>query len=57
LRADGVERLGGQRQLQLGQPAEQLAGAVQTSSTSKVPSRFGSLIKPFQPTVVRGFSK
>ena len=30
LRADGVERLGGQRQLQLGQPAEQLAGAVQT---------------------------
>ena len=30
LRADGVERLGRQRQLQLGQPAEQLAGAVQT---------------------------
>ncbi|MNG23607.1 hypothetical protein D3C84_1082340 [compost metagenome] len=27
------------------------------NSTSKVPSRFGSLIKPFQPTVVRGFSK
>ena len=29
MRADGVERLGGQRQLQLGQPAEQLAGPVQ----------------------------
>ncbi|MOA45429.1 hypothetical protein D3C78_1678250 [compost metagenome] len=27
------------------------------NSTSKVPSRLGSLIKPFQPTVVRGFSK
>ncbi|CFN68683.1 Uncharacterised protein [Bordetella pertussis] len=24
---------------------------------SKLPSRSGSLIRPFQPTVVRGFSK
>ena len=26
-------------------------------SISKVPFRLGSLIRPFQPTVVRGFSK
>ncbi len=29
MRADGVERFGGKRQLQLRQPAEQLAGTVQ----------------------------
>ena len=27
------------------------------SLTLNVPSRFGSLMSPFQPTVVRGFSK
>ncbi len=27
------------------------------SLIEKEPSRFGSLIRPFQPTVVRGFSK
>jgi len=44
----------------LGKPNSQQSNSrarCSPSSTSKVPSRFGSLIKPFQPTVVRGFSK
>ena len=38
-------------------PPNNFLAVIKPCSRSSVPSRWGSLINPFQPTVVRGFSK
>ena len=57
LREDGIEELAASRHLRLGKVHEQLARQAQPLVDSETPLRCGSLINPFHPTVVRGFSK
>ena len=58
LRRDRVEELAADRQARARRRrAAACAPCRRPVLTSKVPSRCGSLIRPFQPSVVRGFSK
>ncbi len=58
LRGDRVEELAPDRQAELGSPRSSSWRAIRRPRfTSPEPSRPGSLIRPFQPTVERGFSK
>ena len=57
LRRDQVEELAAGGHAHLGEIEQQLARHAQPLVDAKLPSRCGSLMRPFQPTVVRGFSK
>jgi hypothetical protein len=57
LRADHVQELGTGRQAQFVDVQQQFARMRRPSLMRKLLSMYGSLIRPFQPTVVRGFSK
>ena len=52
-----IEKLGGRRQPHIVDVEEQLAGEPQPLVDVEVSSRSGSLMSPFHPTDVRGFSK
>ncbi len=52
-----VQGLGGQRQAQLGEFHQQLTGGVQALLDLEGPIEVRVVDQPFQPTVVRGFSK
>ena len=57
LRGNGVEELAAGGQAQLGRSTSRPRARRSPSLITKLPSRWGSLMRPFQPTVVRGFSK
>ena len=57
LRGDRIEELAAHREAQIQDLEQQLARHSQAPLTSPESSRWGSLIIPFQPVVVRGFSK
>ena len=57
LGADGLKELGGGGQAEGGDLAQEARAARRPAAMSWLPSSRGSLIRPFQPTVVRGFSK
>jgi len=57
LRADRIERLCAGGKSQFVDVAQHLAGQLQAFLDMKESFMRGSLIRPFQPVVVRGFSK
>ena len=57
LRRDRVEQLAARRNAELRDVDQQLARDAKPSLMRQLSSRYGSLMRPFQPTVVRGFSK
>ena len=57
LRRGHVEELAAGRQAELVDVEQQPRASRRPLLMWKLPSRSGSLIRPFQPTVVRGFSK